>query len=450
MDRSFFCLGAAWQTEHTGAPGLCGMAGTMAKKRREILTGIEIGTSTVKVVMGEFLPDDVLAIVGVGEAPSLRVSKGEIEEADVVGEQLKRAVRAAETASGMEIDGEIFLAVSGGHVKIVNSIGNTLVQSSDRRICEEDVINAAQAARGYTLPPDKQVLHSCERGYKIDENREVTNAIGIVGSKLEADVQIVYGQHNRLETNCRLLADVMGYAATDIAFSGVASAFAAFDDTDRSKGGLLIDIGAGVTEYVVFSGNGCYHCGQVTIGCDQIANDLSVGLQVPIVTGRAILRDMGEVACSAIMNPDGRARIMTVEGISKKPRQIPRSSIEHIVELRLRELFEVIRADLTKHHALERVGGLVKLCGGGALIPDLDRLANDVFRRPAVVARPLLLSGKEDILNSPLYFTPVGLIRWGKLILEIEEEGDVDDSLGRSLLRDARSMVRLVRDALRW
>jgi cell division protein FtsA len=324
------------------------------------------------------------------------------------------------------------------------------VQNPDRRITEEDVINATQAARGYTLPPDKQILHSCERGYSIDDDREVTNAIGLVGSKLEADVQIVYGQHNRLETNCRLLADVMGYAATDIAFSGVASAFAAFAPEDRAKGGLLIDIGAGLSEYVVLSGNGCYHCGQTTIGCDQIANDLAIGLRVPIVTARAILRDMKQLGCSAIMNPDGRARLMAVEGVSTKPRQIPRSSIEQIVELRLRELFEVIRNALQKQQALDRVGGVVKLCGGGALIPDVERLANEVFRLPVTIAKPLLLSGKEDILNSPMYLTPVGLIRWGKLMIDIEEEGDADESLGRVLLSDARSMFRLVRDALRW
>lgn len=141
---------------------------------------------------------------------------------------------------------------------------------------------------------------------------------------------------------------------------------------------------------------------------------------------------------------------MTVEGLGVPTRRIPRSSIEQIIELRLRELFEVIRRDLEKQRALERVGGGVKLCGGGALIPGIDRLAYEVFRLPSSVAKPPLLSGKEEILNAPGYLTPIGLIRWGRLMLEIQEERVHDDSIGRSLMRDVRSVFDMIGGALKW
>jgi cell division protein FtsA len=422
----------------------------MAKNKREIITGIEIGTSAVKVVMGEFLPNDVLAILGAGEAPSVGVCKGEIENAELAGDQLRRAVKQAEESSGLEITELVFLAVTGGHIQTVNNVGTAIIQNPDRRIDDEAVIQAAQAARGYTLVPNKDTLLTTERGYRIDDEREVTNPLGLIGSKLETEVQIVYGDHNRLETSFEVLEGVMGFPPDDIAFSAVASALAVFDPDPGDRWELLIDIGAGVSEYVVFNAHGCYHCGQLTVGCEHIANDLSIGLRLPMVTARAILIDMEKNGCSAVMTPDGRARQMTLEDIGRKKRHIPRSSIERIVELRLRELFEVIRDTLAGEGVLERLTG-IRLCGGGALIPGVTELAGDVFRPPVSPATPRLLSGKEDILKSPRYITPVGLVRWGKFVLETEKEkGEKEVGPVVRLGRLLRTTLDQVRDALHW
>lgn len=414
---------------------------------RNILTGIEIGTTTIKVVMGEFLPDDVLALVGYGAAPSLKVVKGEVVDADVVREQLERAVLQAEQASGLEITGDIFLAVTGSHIQTVNSVGSTLIHHADRRIREEDAAVAAKSAHGYQLPPDRQVLHYCDRFYRIDDHREVLNAAGLAGARLEADVHLIYGRHNRLETACGMVADVMGYPATDIAFSGVAGAFAAFAPEDVEKGSLLIDIGAGVTEYIVFQGAGCFHSGQVTIGCEHLANDIAVGLNLPHAKARSILREFAQLG-SCVMTPDGRNRVMEIEVLGHKPRRVPVSSMERILELRLQELFEVILADLERHNAQERIGGGVKIAGGGALLPDITRLAQHVMHMPVTIAKPRLLSGKEEIISSPAMVTPVGLLRWGRLALQIAEPREV--SFWSQFGNDLRRLWSLMRDSFRW
>ena len=418
----------------------------MAKKKREILTGVEIGTSAIKVVMGEFLPDDVISIVGVGKVPSMKVVKGEIVDVNVVQEQLEMALAKAEEASGLEID-EIFLAVTGAHIQSVNSVGSTMVTSPDSRIGEDDIVTAHRNAHAYHLPPDKKVLHYLDRCYQVDGGNEITNPLGLVGAKLEADVQIIYGQHNRLETNCRMINDAMTYPAEDIAFSGIAAALATFSSEDTEKGGLLLDIGAGVTEYVVLQGPGCFHSGQLTVGCEHIANDLSLGLRLPINKCRKILHDLDQFG-SAVMTPDGHSRLMAVERLAQSPRHIPISTVEHIVELRLRELFETIRMDLEANNALERIGCGIRICGGGAHIPGIDRLVRQVFQMPASIAKPRLLSGKQKMLNSPEFLTPVGLIRWGKMMLDISPKSNT--SFWESFYLDLRKAGTVLCKSFPW
>jgi len=418
----------------------------MPRKGCETLTSVEIGTSTVKVVVGGFLPDDVLSILGVGTVPSLKVVKGCVREAAVVQEQLEQALLQAEHAAGVEI-GDVILAVTGGDILSTTTLGSSPVQDPESRIEEEDLITAVRNARAFTLPPDRQVVHYLDRRYFVDGLHELSNPIGQVGSRLEAELHVVYGEHNLLETRCGLLAEALGVPAVDMAFSAVAAAFGVFTREELEHGSCVIDIGAGCTEYAVFHGAGCFHSGQVAVGCDHIVNDLSVGLRLPMPKCRKILHDLGTFG-SAVMNPDGRTRLMEVSGRAKDKRLVPISTIEQIIELRLQELFEVILHDLRERDAVMRINGAVALVGGGALIPDIDRLAAHVLKMPAVVSRARLVSGPQEVITSPVYVTPLGLLRWGRFVLEIG--ASEDPGLGLQLKRDFGNFRSILRRAFNW
>jgi cell division protein FtsA len=418
-----------------------------SQKKREILTGVEIGTSTIKVVIGEFLPDGTLKVLGCGETASLKVVKGEIADINIVTEQLEQALAEAELAAGCEI-GDVFLAITGNHICNINSIGTTPVTASDKHVTDQDVVTAVRNAISYSLPPDKKVLHSLDRLYKIDNNREVDNPIGMVSGKVDADVHIIYGHSNLVETQCDLLGNVMGEAPADIAFSGVAAGLAAFLPEDAENGSLLIDIGAGVTEYVVFYGPGYFHTGQIAVGCDHACNDLSLALGLPFLKCRKILQSLGDHNGSAITNMESRARLIQVELPGKKVRNIPLSTIEQIVELRFHELFELIHKDLSLHKAFERVGNGLTLGGGGALIPGMNKLAQQVFSMPVSIAYPKMVNADEEILNSPRYLVPIGLIRWGKRMMDIAAQ---DPRTPLELVRGEIARVwDTVRRAFRW
>ena len=418
----------------------------MGKRKTEILTGVELGTSSIKVLMGEFLEDDALNVLGVAERPSLKIMKGEVLDAALVSEQLALALSEAEKASGEEI-GQVFLAVTGGSVRSVSSVGSAVIHAAEHRITENDVITALNNARAYGLPPDKRVLHHMDRRYMVDGEREVLNPIGQVGGRLDADIQIVYGQHNSIETACRIVRDVMGYAATDIAFSGVAAGFGVFSPAEMARGSLVIDIGAGVTEYVLFHGPGVFHSGQITVGCEHIVNDLALGLRLPVPRCRTILQEMEGFGASAMMRPDARNRIMEVETLAQQVRSIPLSAVEQIIELRLQELLQIIYKELRKKDALARIANSVAVTGGGALIPGADAMVREVFQMPARAAQPYQLNGQHDIVGSPRYAVLAGLLRWGRMTLEI---GDTDLPLREQIVQDIKRFFALFKNAFKW
>jgi len=423
------------------------------RHRKEILTGVEIGTGSIKVVMGDFLPENVLSIIGVGEAPSLKVVKGDLVDPRPVQDQLQKALLAAEHASGMEIE-QIVLAVTGGHMGSVNSIGSTVINAADRRISEEDRDIALRHAWSYTLPPDRRPFHFFNRQFRVDGIRDANNPVGLIGSKLEADVHIIFGQNNHLETARSLILEVFGDdPILDCVFSPVAAAAAAFSPEDVEKGALIIDLGAGVTEYAVFQDFGkevsCYHSGQITVGCDHIVNDLALGLRLPFGKCRQLLDGLWSLQGSAIMKPDGRTRLTELEDLGQKLRQIPVSTVEQIIELRLHELFTAIRNDLMEHQALGRIGNGATLCGGGALIPRIDELAQTVLEMPVTIGRPRSVNGQKEIITSPRFMTPIGLLRVGRKMLEAELEKEPLTPV-KIINSEVRKFFLSMKDLVRW
>ena len=387
------------------------------RRKREIYTGVEIGSSMVKVVMGEFLPDDVLNIVGCGRRQSMRMMKGAIADARIVNEQLMLALSDAENSAGVEI-GPVFLAVTGQGIRATTTSGSTVIRGDNGKITEDDVQRTRSNAQAFALPPDKVVLHYADKRFVIDGEREVLNPVGQVGSKLQADVTTIYGRNNAVQTNRQMLGEIMGYPDSGTAFSGMATGFGAFSRHEMERGALIVDLGAGVTEYMMFLAPGVYHCGQVAVGCRNIVNDLSLGLRLSEAKAQQILHQLSELGGSAVMNPDGRGRMKRIDVSANTTREIPLSAVEQIIDLRVRELFTIIARDLQAANALDRIAAGILLCGGGARIPGITELAEDTFKLPVQVGRPRLLSGEHEIVNSSRYVTPVGLLRWGKNYLD--------------------------------
>ena len=406
----------------------------MNRKESEIYTGIDIGTHSIKVLTGEFLDDGSLWILGHGESPSLKMSKGEITDARFVLEQLRRAMNLAEEESGLDISRwPVFLALSGRHLRIQNNVGRVHVKGPGGRVSEEDMVAAAKLANSIAIADDQVPLHSYMRFHRLDDGRELLNAVGQGSSTLDVELQYVLGNRQRINTACGVVADALGTRAAAAIYTPLVIGCAALRGEDLSDGCLSIDVGAGTTSYSVLTSIGCLQCGQYTIGCEQIANDLSVAFQITIDAGRKLVRELSALGCSARAQSSSSGRQICLDR-SRKSKAIPAEGIEQVIELRLRELFELLRQDLTESGAWQWVKGEVLLSGGGARIPGLLEIAREVLQHPVSLARPYQASGPSAVVASPSYITAIGLLRCGQRDLRVQQERDMEPSrLGDSL-----------------
>lgn len=427
--------------------------GRMAKRhgRRQIVTAVEIGTRLIKVLIGEVAADGAVTLLGTGVEPSSRVVKGEVTDTQALQPRLDAALGAAERKAGVDIE-NIFLVVSGAHIQSFNTVGTTVPASPDRRIYELDIDAVRQIAATCTLPLERQQLHLFSRQFRVD-GREVSNPLGLCGHHLVAEAHLIHGQVTRLQTVERLIGDAVGSdeEPREPVFAAVAAGMGALLPEEVDAGALVVDIGAGVTSYALFRGSDqCYHSGQITVGGEQLANDLALGLHLPIQRCRDLLDDLGQVG-AAIMTPDGRTRLAPIEGApGRRPRAVPVSTIEQIVEVRLRELLSHIRAELEQADMLRYIGHGVKLCGGGALIPRIEDLAHAVFEMPVEIGYPVRASGPQEIVTSPAFTTPIGALRFGQMRLkQVQPEAR---SLGETLRADLVRVKRFFRgfSALKW
>lgn len=422
-----------------------------AKQANTIYTGIEIGSSSIKVVMGEFDEGDIIRVTGLSEVPSMRVLKGEITDNDIVHEQLVQALNRAEKMAKRDVK-DVYLAINTGSMASVNSIGACPASGPNQTIAPKDVAHALSNARAYVLPPDKTEVNTIDRRLLLDGHREVDNPIHQVAKKVAADIHLIYGRYNSIENACLLVERTMGYSALDACFSIVAAAFAVLSKEEMAQGSLVIDIGAGTTNYILFHGIGVFHSGQVTVGTEHIANDLAIGLEIPMAKARGIVKNLDRFGASAVMTPDAGERMVKIAAPGMKNKNIPASAIELVLEERLKELFDIILEDLNRHSALPRIPNGITLVGGGALIKGVDELAHRIFQLPVRIGTSRDVFSIDEAAASPAFTTPIGLLRWAKFLEKIED-GE-RKSMGDKIFYDVKMFFGKIfgglRDALRW
>jgi cell division protein FtsA len=378
--------------------------------RKEIVTAVDVGTAKICVVVAEMEPEGTATVLGFGERPSGgAVKKGDWIDMNVIGNALTEAAADAETSAGHAIDPDnVLMTVSGAHVESCVGTGSVAINGPERIVREEHVRAALKSAMIVPLPRGKEIFNTFDSYFVIDDDqdRRLSNPIGQVAAKLTAIVHILYGDVARIE-NLTVALRNLGFddCLPSPVFSGLASAYGALRDLEMEAGVLLLDLGAGTTEYVMFRGRGVVASGVIPIGCDHAANDLSLVLELGIATCRKALveqayltsREKGDFAVE-LRAPGGSVR------------RIPARSVEKIVEARLEELFSLIRSRVEACLGNCRVSEGVVLTGGGALLCQAPDILSSVFHAPVRTALPDP-KGAVTRLRDPRYCAVCGLLR---------------------------------------
>ena len=381
----------------------------------QIVVGLEIGTAKVCVVVAELMDDTELNVLGQGTALTAGgVRKGEIINADLVEDAVRSALSEAENDSDIEI-GSVYLGVTGSHIKGLNSRGMHPISSVDREIDEEDIRQVVRAAQPQ-LPPGQDMLHTLRQYFRVDGQDDVKNPVGRMASRVELDVHVVCGQRTRIQNPIRLVKG-LGIEVADVAFNGRVMALPLLTSQIGEQGALVIDFGAGTTEYAVYLDGSLSHSGVYAIGGDHVTNDLAVGLKLTQSKAERLKLDHGR----AVFDPQQANRTVNFSSdVGFDDKQISVGHIYQIMSARLIELFELIRADLERNELIRRINGGILLCGGGARIPQIDILAREVF------GLDVLNNNEPDGLVSqsfaiqPEFVTAMGLVRYGARKIKTE------------------------------
>lgn len=375
-----------------------------------LMVGLEIGTSKVCVVVGEMSDDGTPNIIGVGQTKSRGVRKGEIVDARAVEEDVRHALTEAEQMADVEIR-SVYLGVSGGHIRGFNNRGVHPVVSADREISEFDVQDVVKNAKAINLPQDNTVLHAIRQHFLVDGQDGVKNPVGMLGARLEVDVHVIHGHLNRLQNAIRVVKG-MQLEVEEVVFNGLASSLAVLSPEQKELGSLVIDMGAGTTSYVIYSGGVIKYSGVIAVGGDHVTNDLAFGLKVPQSRADQLKIENGH----ALMDDSAEGKKMSITSDIGLPlNTVNLGHLRRIMSLRLEETFQLIAQDLEQTDLVDYLRAGVVLCGGASRVPEVARLAEHVLQQPVSIGRLTNVSGHSSSLDKPEMATPIGLVKFASL-----------------------------------
>jgi len=375
-----------------------------------IIAGLEIGTSKICVVVGELNADGALNIIGLGQSRARGVRKGEIVNPEQVEEDLRAAMFEAEQMADVEIR-SVYLGVSGGHVRGFNNRGTHIVVSAEREISADDVEDVIKNAKAINLPAENTVIHAVRQHFFVDGQDGVTNPVGMLGARLEVDMHVIHGHANRLQNAIRLVRGTQ-LEVDEIVFNGIAAALALLTNEQKEMGALVIDIGGGTTEFVVYSDGAIRHTGVLAVGGDHVSNDLAYGLKVQLSRAEKLKIDHG----SALVAAESKGRTITITnelGLALKTVNV--EHLQRIMSLRLEEIFRLIADELERAGLRDYLRAGVFLCGGGSRVPGIVPLAENVFQMSVTPGHAGAVNGLTAALDQPEFAAAIGLVKYGSL-----------------------------------
>ncbi len=377
-------------------------------EKRPIIVGLELGTAKVCAMVGEINAEGALTIIGLGQCPSRGVRKGEIVEATLAEEDVRMALAEAEHSADVEVR-SVYLGISGGHLEGFNNRGVQPIVSRDREIGEEDIRDVVRNAKAINTAADRYVVHAIRQHFSVDDQEEIRDPKGMLGSRLEVEMHVIHGRTNRFQNAIRLVKG-MHLEVEDIVFNGLASSLAVLTAEQKELGTLVIDLGAGVTEYVVYVRGVVKHTGVLAVGGDHVSQDIALGLKMPQGKAERLKLEHG----GAIFDHTARGLALTPHnelGLAERP-----INIEHlrcVMSLRLQETFEIIREEIQTVGWMPHLRSGVVICGGGARIPRILELAERSFELPAFAGASAGISGLASALDQPEFATVIGLVKYG-------------------------------------
>jgi len=385
------------------------------KDDRNLLVGLDIGTSKVVAIVAEVSPEGRIEVIGIGSSASRGLKRGVVVNIESTVQSIQRAVEEAELMAGCEIN-TVYTGIAGSHVKSINSHG--IVAIRDKEVSATDVERVIDAAKAVAIPADQRVLHVLPQEFIIDTQEGIPEPIGMSGVRLEAKVHLVTGAVSAAQ-NIVKCVQRCGLSVEDIVLEQLASSYAVLTDDEKELGICLVDMGGGTTDIAVFCGGAIQHTAVIPIAGSQVTNDIAVSLRTPAQYAEEI-KIKYACALSQLANSDETIEVPSVG--DRPPRRLARQTLAEVVEPRYEELFHLVRKELRRSGFEELIAAGIVMTGGSAKMEGAIELAEEVFHMPVRLGIPQHVDGLSDVVRNPIHATGVGLLLYGREALQQRAE----------------------------
>ncbi len=378
------------------------------KEEKELIVGLDIGTSKVVAIVCEINDEGGVEIVGLGSHPSRGLKKGVVVNIESTVQSIQRAVEEAELMAGCEIH-SVYAGIAGSHIRSLNSHG--IVAIRDNEINAGDVERVIDAARAVAIPADQKIIHVLPQEFIIDHQDGILEPIGMSGVRLEAKVHIVSGAVSAAQNIIKCVRRC-GLEVDDIILEQIASSHAVLTEDEKSLGVCLVDIGGGTTDIAVFTDGAIRHTAVIPIAGDQVTNDIAVAMRTPTQSAEEVKIEYG-CALTQLASPDETIEVASVG--ERRPRRLARQTLAEVIEPRYDELFSLIQAELRRSGFEDVIASGIVMTGGSAKMEGVIELAEEVFHMPVRLGAPENVKGLVEVIKNPIYATGVGLLVFGQI-----------------------------------
>ncbi|UCH09726.1 MAG: cell division protein FtsA [Fidelibacterota bacterium] len=390
------------------------MATLDSQPRSRLIAALDIGTTKVCAVMAQVDEAGQLNLLGVGRASSTGMRKGLVVNVKETITAIEKAVEEAEAQADVSMDG-VYVALSGEQIRSMNNTGVITVSREEPRvphiqeITSEDVERVLEQAKAITLPADREILHVLPQEFKVDQHEGIKAPLGHIGHRLEARVHLVTIDEPTAQNIIRCV-EAAGLFVEALVLAPLASATAVLEQTEKDQGVVLIDMGAGTTELMVYYDGGVRHTAVIPYGGNRVTNDIAQILHTTFDKAEELKKEYGYAKFPATVEDNE----ITIEGIAGRQAQTTtRRGLSAIIEPRLEEILTLCRNEVRKSDVSEKLTFGVVLTGGGVLIKEMEEKAGEVFNADIKIGYPLHVHGLEEMVSSPEYATAIGLLVYG-------------------------------------
>jgi len=370
---------------------------------KNILVGLDVGTTKVCTIVGIQNSQSELEIIGIGTHPSYGLKKGSVVNIDKTVRSIQCSLEEAKLMAGVSIS-RATIGIAGNHIYSFNSSGVVAVKGHE--ITEGDVERVLEAAKAVVIPSDREIIHVLPQEFRVDNTRGIKNPVGMCGVRLEAHVHIVTGSISLIQ-NLVKCVEQTGIRAEHITLQPIASSEAVLSSEEKELGVVLVDIGGGTTDIAIWKEGSLVHSQIIPVGGNHFTNDLAVALKVPHAEAERIKINHGSVLSENL----NQSAHITVQGLSgTKPREVKLSVVAEVLGARAEELFDLISEIIKDKEIDNEVSGGIVLTGGGALIKGMPELGEYILMKPTKVGYPQPFGGMTNLMQNPKFSTVLGLL----------------------------------------